>query len=130
MHELKVLLASAVVVLTVGLAYAQTEGDQAEGGTEPANHPNMGMIDMSPAMQGYVSAMDTMMRNMPLNSSGDPDVDFLRMMIPHHQSAIDMARVVLEQGDDPKVKILAERVITAQEAEIGEIKRLLESMSR
>ena len=41
-----------------------------------------------------------------MQMSGDPDVDFARMMIPHHQSAIDMARIELEHGKDATLKAL------------------------
>ena len=43
------------------------------------------------------------------------------MMIPHHQSAIDMAKVQLEQGDDPQLRAMAEKIIAAQEKEIEEL---------
>ena len=64
-------------------------------------------------------AMERMHRDMAVESTGDPDVDFAAMMIPHHQGAVDMARIVLEHGSDPEVRKLAEAVIAAQEAEIA-----------
>jgi len=50
--------------------------------------------------------------------SGNPDVDFLAMMIPHHQGAIAMARLALVHGGDPLTRRLAEEIIASQQAEI------------
>ena len=68
--------------------------------------------------------MKTMHEGMAsVKPTGDADVDFVAGMIPHHQGAIDMAKVVLEKGKDPEIKKLAEGVIKAQE---GEIKMMTE----
>jgi len=53
-----------------------------------------------------------------LESSGNSDVDFVKMMIPHHQAAIDMARTQLLFGKDPQLRRLAEEIITDQQSEI------------
>ncbi|OBQ77266.1 DUF305 domain-containing protein [Mesorhizobium sp. WSM3873] len=78
----------------------------------------MAMGADSPATAGYKAAMDRMHKDMMLNYTGNADVDFVRGMIPHHQGAIDMAKVVIANGKDPEIRNLAENVVKAQEAEI------------
>jgi uncharacterized protein (DUF305 family) len=51
--------------------------------------------------------------------TGNPDRDFLAMMSPHHEGAVDMARLVLIHGRDPLVRQLAEEIIASQTVEIA-----------
>ena len=69
---------------------------------------------------GYKASMMKMMHAMPA-FSGDADVDFMKQMRPHHQAAIDMAKVVLANGKDADTKKLALEIIAAQEKEIAMI---------
>lgn len=72
------------------------------------------------------AGMETMMRDMESASmTGDPDQDFLSMMIPHHEGAVEMARLVLIHGRDPLVRQLAEEIIASQTAEIGAMRKRL-----
>jgi uncharacterized protein (DUF305 family) len=65
------------------------------------------------------AAMDKMHEQMTApRQTGDPDRDFLAMMIPHHAGAVEMARLVLIYGRDPLVRQLAEEIIAGQQAEI------------
>jgi uncharacterized protein (DUF305 family) len=72
------------------------------------------------------SANAAMHEAMAVEMSGDVDVDFMRAMIPHHEGAVSMAKIVIENGKDPEVRKLAEEVIKAQEAEIAFMKTWLE----
>ena len=78
------------------------------------------------ATKAYLAAAERMHREMAIEFSGDPDVDFARGMIAHHQGAIDMARALLEHGQDPEIRALAAAIIAAQEQEIAFLRSWLE----
>jgi uncharacterized protein (DUF305 family) len=91
------LLFAVVTALPVAAQQSQHEhADQQQQQTQQGGM--MGMHD--PAMQ-------RMQQNMGMPMSGDPDVDFARMMIPHHQGAVDMARSELEHGKDAQLRQMA-----------------------
>jgi hypothetical protein len=70
-----------------------------------------------------------MHESMQIVPSGDPDRNFTRMMIPHHQGAIDMALVLLKYGRDEKLKRLAQSIIIEQGQEIAYMRSLLATPS-
>jgi uncharacterized protein (DUF305 family) len=110
------LLAGTALLAALGLAgLALAQGHQGHGshGTAAPAAPD------SAATQAYKAANDKMHKEMGISFTGDPDVDFVRGMIPHHQGAVDMAKVVLAHGKDPELRKLAEGVIAEQEKEIA-----------
>jgi hypothetical protein len=64
------------------------------------------------------SAMKRMMNDMTVAPTGDVDLDFVAMMVPHHQGAIDMAVAVLRHGRNPQIRRLAQEIIVTQRQEI------------
>jgi hypothetical protein len=82
------------------------------------------------ALAEYQAAMDTMHAPMMEGfQDPNPDVAFVRSMIPHHQGAIDMARIQLKYGTDPEYRALAQHIINEQEQEILQMERWLETRS-
>jgi uncharacterized protein (DUF305 family) len=87
----------------------------------------MTMSGFAQAVAGAMDKMDAAMKAAPMN--GSPDHDFLSMMIPHHQGAIDMAEIELQYGREVRVKRLAQEIIVSQQSEIQLMQSYLASTS-
>ena len=107
--------------LIIGLALGLSVSALIVRAQEATTH-DMGDMQMSgvmtPASMAFAQADAEMMAAMAITYTGDADVDFITGMIPHHQGAVAMAKIVLEFGSDPEVKALAEGIIAAQESEL------------
>lgn len=123
MNRIVTLIATGALALGAGYAPAQEAAAPMEG----MDHSAMGHGDAATgAMAAYMKAMDDMMAAMAgMEATGDADVDFLLMMIPHHQSAVDMSVALLAEAKDAEVRALGEAVIATQEAEIAAMRAML-----
>jgi len=96
-----------------GAALAQGRGGHAGHGAAPASPQD------SAATTAFKAANAKMHKDMGIAFTGDVGADFGGGMNPHHQGAIDMAKVMLAHGKDPALKALAASIVTDQEKEIA-----------
>jgi uncharacterized protein (DUF305 family) len=83
--------------------------------------------DPDPDWSKLIASMDKMHMAMgTIEKSGNGDVDFVRLMLPHHQAAVDMARTQLLYGKNPQMRELAQKIITDQQSEIALMQRWLQ----
>ena len=85
----------------------------------PQDHSMSHMATQGTSWVALMKNMETMQAAMAVvQPSGNQDADFVKLMLPHHQAAVDMARTELLYGNDPQMRRLAQEVITDQESEI------------
>ena len=106
------------LLLSISHAQSTHEHTSSSDGTE------VGTFAVSMAQ-----AVERMHKDMSLIPSGDPDRDFAAMMIPHHQGAVDMARIELQFGKNPLLRRLAQGIIVEQLQEIEVMRRELRQFS-
>lgn len=100
---------------SLGFALFLAAGPQ----TAQIPHGSQGMsVSESSFLAENAAAMQKMMQAMSIKPGGDVDKDFVAMMVPHHQGAIDMAVAVLRYGHNEKIRRIAQEIIVTQQQEI------------
>jgi len=87
--------------------------------TSSVDRPQPRTSDESAFLSENDAAMTKMMTDMEIKPSGDVDRDFVEMMVPHHQGAIDMAQALLRYGRNEQLRRLAQEIIVTQQQEIA-----------
>ena len=121
-------IALGALAIAVLLPVAQAQNKQAmpamQGGMAASSAMGSGGLDM----RAMMNDMGGKMTSIPM--SGDPDIDFAKMMRIHHQGAIDMANAELSNGKVPQMKKMAKAIIAAQKKEIAQFDAFLAKQGR
>ena len=118
------------ILLLAGAVTAQPARAQHQHTIAESQNAPLPASDLSFTRQ-LDAGMKKMMNDMHAPGyTGNPDVDFLAMMIPHHEGAVEMARLVLIYGKDPLTRRLAEEIIASQTAEIAAMKQRVAILRR
>jgi uncharacterized protein (DUF305 family) len=116
------IFAAVLVAISLITAMADSQHDYGGSGADTAaggRPKRMFVEEMNDGMRRMMQAMHA------AGATGRPDIDFLAMMIPHHEGAVEMARLELIHGTDPLTRRLAEEIIASQTAEIAAMKKRL-----
>jgi hypothetical protein len=121
-------LATTMIISASSFAIAQNHMTAHHGvGAVPmqmaANQPDT--TAEAPFLSENDAAMAKMMSDMTVKPTGDVDHDFVEMMVPHHQGAIDMAQAVLRHGHNEQLRRLAQEIIVTQQQEIAAMRLAL-----
>lgn len=117
-----------VAALVLAIQFSAQSGKAMGAGHEHGSAAPLCRLTLQPDEPDFYSEMTEvnarMHQGMEAAPSGDVDRDFIRMMIPHHQGAVDMARVLLKYGHDERLKRLAQSIIVEQAQEIAYMRTL------
>jgi len=87
----------------------------------PATPTSPSEAGASPSSKAFLAADQKMMHGMMRPMTGNADRDFVAGMIPHHQGAVDMAKVELQYGKDPEMRRLATNIVSSQEKQVSQM---------
>jgi uncharacterized protein (DUF305 family) len=119
MNHRLIWVAALITVAAMALQAQKHPAQSAAVGWPPAPRTKFVASTEKTFDQLMADAMNVMHKGMhSAGYTGEPDRDFVVMMIPHHQGAIDMAKALLLYGKDPQLRRLAQEIITDQESEI------------
>jgi uncharacterized protein (DUF305 family) len=111
------LLAVAFILTACGGAGGAQQGSGSGGGMAGMDHSNMDHGSMG-------MGSSEMARQMVMENGKYSDERFIDAMVPHHQGAIEMAKVALKQAEHEQIKELSHNIISSQRAEIEELKSI------
>jgi len=112
-------VAAPAVVCAVGAIFFASVQPLSASDPEICARPTSDVGAEASFLAENVTAMRKMMGDMTVKPTGDVDADFVAMMVPHHQGAIDMALAVLRHGRNPQIRRLAQEIIVTQQQEIA-----------
>ncbi len=105
-----------------------SKSDNSSMDMSDSSHMNM---DSTATSSGIMGAMDKMMKDMhQMEMTGNADYDLISMLKSHHQGAVDMAKVELESGSEPKLKQIAQNIVDKQSKEIQMLDDMLKSADK
>jgi uncharacterized protein (DUF305 family) len=126
-----IFLALAILLASCGTgggdAQKVHQGEKAEAGnrqTQGANHAKKDESGNMPGMKGTDHGSGGMASGMLMKDGKYSDERFIDAMVPHHEGAVEMARVAVKNAEHPEIERLAEHIISTQEAEIDELESI------
>lgn len=109
---------AALIMALAAPALAQEKVDHSA-------HAGNAMASSAPWAAPYDAANAVMHQGMAIIYSGNPDLDFARAMLAHHEGAVEMAKIQLQFGTDPEMRALAQAIIDAQGPEIDQMRAFI-----
>jgi uncharacterized protein (DUF305 family) len=118
-HSVTLRAVMLAIGVATGAAFPVSAGDESPSSHDICTTTRSVITEEARFLAENDAAMKRMMNDMAVKPTGDVDADFVAMMVPHHQGAIDMALAVLRYGRNVQIRRLAQEIIVTQQQEIA-----------
>lgn len=117
-YSITIGVVTVAIGFATGAAFLVSAHDESIAAPDICAITGSEVSEEAPFLAENGAAMKKMMNNMAVKPTGDVDIDFVALMVPHHQGAIDMALAVLRYGRNAQIRRLAQEIIVTQQQEI------------